>query len=127
MLELTVLYDASCAVCRDARAWLEPQPKFARLRFVAAGSPTAAAMFPQLNHAETLQDITVVDGSGQVYRGAKAWAMCLWATRSFREFSLKLTSPELWPLAKRMIAWVSRNRGRLARPGGWALRRLRRA
>jgi predicted DCC family thiol-disulfide oxidoreductase YuxK len=124
MRELTVLYDASCAVCRDARSWLEAQPKFARLRFVAAGSSAAAVMFPRLNHAETLREITVVDEAGQVYRGAKAWAMCLWATRAYRAWSLTLTSPELWPMAKRMIAWVSRNRGQLAEPGRWALRRL---
>jgi predicted DCC family thiol-disulfide oxidoreductase YuxK len=124
MRDLTVLYDATCALCIDARRWLEAQPKFVRLRFLPAGSPGAAARFPELNPADTLRDITVVDDAGNVYRGPKAWAMCLWATRSYRGWSQRLTSPELWPMAKRMIAWVSRNRGSLAPAGGWALRRL---
>ena len=124
MRDLTVLYDATCALCVDARSWLETQPKYVPLRFLPAGSPGAAARFPELNPADTLRDITVVDDTGRVYRGPKAWAMCLWATRSYRAWSQRLTSPELWPMAKRMIAWVSRNRGSLAPAGGWALRRL---
>ena len=124
MRELTVLYDASCALCSDARKWLEAQPTFVRLRFVAAGSKAAAAMFPELNPGDTLRDITVVDDTGKVYRGPKAWAMCLWATRGYRAWSQRLTSPELWPMAKRLIAWVSRNRGTLAPAGGWLLRRF---
>jgi predicted DCC family thiol-disulfide oxidoreductase YuxK len=124
MRELTVLYDATCTLCRDARAWLEAQPTYMRLRFLPAGSEEAAANFPELNPAYTLRDITVVDDQGGVYRGPKAWAMCLWATRSYRPWSQRLTSPELWPLAKRLIAWVSRNRGPLAPVGGWVLRRL---
>ena len=123
MRELTVLYDATCALCIDARSWLEVQPKFVQLRFLPAGSPGAAARFPELNPADTLRDITVVDDAGRVYRGPKAWAMCLWATRSYRAWSRRLTSPELWPMAKRMIAWVSKNRGPLAPAGGWVLRR----
>src|SRR5690348_3839452 len=75
MRDLTVLYDARCALCIDARRWLEAQPKFVRLRFLPAGSPGAAARFPELNPADTLHDITVVDDAGNVYRGPKAWAM----------------------------------------------------
>ena len=124
MPELTVLYDATCALCTDARTWLEAQPTYVRLRFVPAGSDDAAAMFPELSAADTLRDITVVDDAGQVYRGPKAWAMCLWATHGYRAWSQRLTSPELWPLAKRLIAWVSRNRASLAPAGSWVLRRV---
>jgi predicted DCC family thiol-disulfide oxidoreductase YuxK len=124
MRELTVLYDASCALCSDARTWLEAQPTFLQLRFLPAGSRDAATQFPELNPADTLRDITVVDDAGNVYRGPKAWAMCLWATRRYRAWSQRLTSPEMWPLAKRLIAWVSHNRGTLAPAGGFVLRRL---
>ncbi|MBK7643357.1 MAG: DUF393 domain-containing protein [Planctomycetes bacterium] len=42
---LTVLYDAQCGLCRRARRWLEAQPAYVPLEFVAAGSPAARA-FP---------------------------------------------------------------------------------
>jgi len=124
MRELTVLYDANCALCTDARKWLQAQPAYVRLRFIPAGSPAAIAKFPEMNAADTLRDITVIDEAGMVYRGPKAWAMCLWATRSYRGWSQRLTSPELWPMAKRLIAWVSRKRSSLAPAGGWVLRRM---
>ena len=115
--ELTVLYDASCRVCRSARDWLNGQPKYVSLRFVAAGSPRAKRLFPTLDHEATLRDITVIDNVGNVYRGAKAWVMCLWATREHRARAIALTTPALWPMAKRFIAWVSTNRGSLGGVG----------
>ena len=107
---LTVLYDARCQLCRKARSWLEGQPKYVPLEFVPAGSEEAWRLFPDLDHASTLRDLTVVGSGGELYRGAKAWVMCLWALREYRETALKLSTPETMPMARRLIAWVSRNR-----------------
>jgi predicted DCC family thiol-disulfide oxidoreductase YuxK len=107
---LTVLYDSSCALCRKARAWLQDQPKYVELEFVPADSLEARRLFPDLDHASTLRDLTVVGSGGELYRGAKAWVMCLWALREYRETALKLSTPETMPMARRLIAWVSRNR-----------------
>lgn len=107
---LTVLYDARCQLCRKARSWLEDQPKYVPLEFVAAGSDDARRLFPGLDPAWTLEDLTVVSAEGAVYRGAKAWVMCLWALRKYRETALRLSTPETMPVARRLIAWVSRNR-----------------
>ena len=124
MRHLTVLYDATCALCRNARVWLEREPTYVPLHFIAAGSPLAAQRFPALRIESTLRDITVVDESGHVYRGPKAWVICLWATRRYRAWALTLVRPEMWPLAKRLIAWVSRHRSRLGTIGGWVLGRM---
>jgi len=118
---LTVLYDARCEMCTRARRWLELEPTFVPLRFIAAGSPGARAAYPALDPRDTLREITVVDDRGHVYRGAKAWVMCLWATRRFRERALGLTSPELWPIAKRIAHWVSERRHRFGRLGAWLI------
>lgn len=109
---LTVLYDIRCAICCRARAWLESQPKFVALEYLAAGSQEARRRFPGLDHDNTLVDLTVVGPGGEVYRGAKAWIMCLWALRKYRGTALRLATPELMPSAKRLIAWVTRNRFR---------------
>lgn len=112
---LTVLFDDQCALCRRVRRWLDGQPKSFELRFVAIGSPRARLLFPQLDVAEALRDITVIDHRGRVFRGAKAWLMCLWALPAYRSMALQLSTPELMPMAKRCVAWVSRNRQQLSR------------
>ena len=118
---LTVLYDPACGLCRNARRWLAEQPTYVTLHFIAAGSSAARKLYPMLDHAATLTDITVIDDAGRVYRGARAWVMCLWATRAHRERAMRLSSPALWPLARRFVAWVSAHRGSLAGVGALVL------
>jgi hypothetical protein len=91
---------------------MQQQPRYVDLAFLPAGSKEARYRFPQLDHDRTKTELTVISDSGAVYRGAKAWVMCLWALREYRAWSLKLGSPELMPLARRFIAWISRNRFR---------------
>ncbi|HEV2846758.1 MAG TPA: DCC1-like thiol-disulfide oxidoreductase family protein [Thermoanaerobaculia bacterium] len=116
---LTVLYDGRCALCRRARAWLDDQPKYVPLDYVVAGSPEARRRFPGLDHDNTLVDLTVVGMNGEVYHGAKAWIMCLWALKKYRGTALRLATPELMPSARRIIAWVSRNRFRVGTTPAW--------
>jgi predicted DCC family thiol-disulfide oxidoreductase YuxK len=114
MRTLVVLYDVRCDLCRRIQGWLLSQPRYVELAFIPAGSEEAQRRFPQLDHRATLAELTVVSDQGAVYRDAKAWLMCLWALREYRSWSLKLSSPELMPIARRFIAWVSRNRFRWA-------------
>lgn len=116
MRSLTVLYDADCRVCCQARRWLERQPQLVALRFVPAASRAAARLYPELDPAETLRQITLVGDDGSVYRGAKAWVMCLWATERYRHFADKLASPKLMPRAQRFVARVSAERWRWSAP-----------
>lgn len=111
MRRLTVLYDAGCRVCRAAQGWLEQQPAYVELEFVAAGSDEAAGRFPGLRAEETLNDLTVVDDAGGVYRGAPAWVMCLWALQDYRRWAVWLAAPDKIGLARGIVAWVSRHRG----------------
>jgi predicted DCC family thiol-disulfide oxidoreductase YuxK len=122
MRELTVLYDPQCGLCRRAHAWLMSKPKYLELNFVPAGSEEARGLYPQLNHSLTLTDLTVISDEGAVYSGPKAWLMCLWALREYREWSLRLSSPELLPTAKRVISTISQNRYHLEGLGAVVLR-----
>ncbi|MFL6258347.1 MAG: thiol-disulfide oxidoreductase DCC family protein [Thermoanaerobaculia bacterium] len=116
---LTVLYDDRCALCRRARAWLADQPKYVSMAFLPAGSNEARRRFPDLDHGSSLEELTVVGWGGEVYRGAKAWVMCLWALKKYRSASLRLSEPEMIPVARRLIAWVSRNRFWIGEAAGW--------
>ncbi|MEU8225430.1 DCC1-like thiol-disulfide oxidoreductase family protein [Kribbella sp. NPDC048915] len=110
MRELTVLYDAGCGLCRRFKDWLAAQTPapdgyggVVRLRFVAAGSTDARALYPALDHAATLRDVTVVADDGAVYVGDRAWIMCLWATATHRHTAERLANPVLRPVARAMV------------------------
>ncbi|MFN7945182.1 MAG: DCC1-like thiol-disulfide oxidoreductase family protein [Blastocatellia bacterium] len=107
MRVLTVLYDANCNLCCRIRTWLLAQAKYVDLDFIAAGSAEAAARYPLLDHSATLKELTVVSESGEYYRGAGAWLMCLWALRDYRGWALRFSAPELMPLARRFVVRAS--------------------
>jgi predicted DCC family thiol-disulfide oxidoreductase YuxK len=112
METLTVLYDARCNLCSHLRAWLETQPTYVQLAFVPAGSPEAQRRFPGLDHAATTSELTAIGDDGAVYIEAKAFLMCLWALREYRAWSLRLSAPDMLPLARRIVLWVAQNRFR---------------
>ena len=114
MKTLTVLYDARCELCGRARAWLARQPKHVEMIYVAAGSDTAKALYPQLDHAKTLEDLVVIGDDGAFWMGAKAWIVALWALREYRAWALRLAGAGNFEQARRVIDSISRNRQRLS-------------
>jgi predicted DCC family thiol-disulfide oxidoreductase YuxK len=112
MRKLTVLYDARCNLCSRIRSWLETQPSYLELEFLPAGSEQARLRFPQLDHTTTTRELTVIDDQGGVYLEANAFLMCLWALRDYRAWALRLSTPEMIHLARRVVMWVSQNRFR---------------
>src|SRR5829696_3672022 len=99
-------------MCIYQRTWVEIQPAYVQLVFMPAGSPEAQPHFPRLDHAVTTSELTVIGDDGAVYIEAKAFLMCLWALRDYRAWSLRLSSPDMLPLARRVVLWVAQNRFR---------------
>ncbi|MFI1045685.1 thiol-disulfide oxidoreductase DCC family protein [Streptomyces griseoruber] len=116
---LTVLYDADCALCAFVRDWLVRQPQLVPVEPVAAGSAEAAARFPGLDHRATLEEITVVGDGGQVYRGAAAWIVTLWALREHRPLAHRLSTPAGARLAKGAVLAAAKWRGARRKETGW--------
>jgi predicted DCC family thiol-disulfide oxidoreductase YuxK len=117
---LTVLYDAACPLCRSARTWLAGQAPLVPLEFVAAGSDEARRRFPDLDHAATLRDITVVADAGAahaVYSGDAAWLTCLWALDGYRALAIRLAAPGLLPVARQVVAAAAALRRRTTGTG----------
>ncbi|MER6077516.1 DCC1-like thiol-disulfide oxidoreductase family protein [Streptomyces sp. NPDC001833] len=105
---LTVLYDAECTLCTHLRDWLGRQPQLVPLELVPAGSPEARTRFPDLDHSATLDEVTVVADSGQVYRDTAAWIVVLWALREQRPLAHRLSTPAGARLARGAVlaaAW----------------------
>ncbi|MFE7211656.1 thiol-disulfide oxidoreductase DCC family protein [Streptomyces sp. NPDC057611] len=118
---LTVLYDAECALCSFVRDWLAGQPQLVPLELLPAGSEQAGRSFPGLDHGATLDEVTVVGDSGQVYRGAAAWIVVLWALREHRPLAHRLSTPAGARLARGAVLAAAKWRG--GRWGGGAYRR----
>jgi hypothetical protein len=78
---------------------------------VAAGSSEARAAYPQLPPGE----LVVVADTGEVWLGNRAWIVCLWALREYRNLAFRLTSPGLLRFAQEAFSTISRSRLALAR------------
>ncbi len=118
MSALTVLYDPECGLCRRAHEWLAEQWKLVELVFVPCKSEEARRRFPHLDHDLTAKDLTVIGDQGEVYLGPKAWLMVLWALCQYREWSYRLSSPELLPTTRRVVSLISQNRYQIGRAAG---------
>lgn len=118
MSSLTVLYDQDCGLCRRAHEWLAQQSKLVDLIFVPCASDEARRKYPELNHELTKQDLTVIGENGAVFFGPKAWLMVLWALTRYRDWSYRLSSPELLPTTKRVVSAISQNRYQISRATG---------
>jgi len=112
---LAVLYDDQCGMCSHLRRWLERQPTFLPLRLLPLHSPTLATDFPGIERFGPSEKLVVAADNGSVWRGDSAWITLLWALPSGRELALKLSSPALRPLARRIVTAVSSNRIKLSR------------
>lgn len=116
MKRLYILYDAQCALCQHVRVWLGQQPAFVALSFLPLQSEEAGCRFPDLAELRPSEQLVVISDQGEVWRGERAWIMILWALREYREWSQRLASPMLLPLASRFCGVVSENRHALS---GW--------
>ncbi|MER6061578.1 DUF393 domain-containing protein [Streptomyces sp. NPDC001792] len=116
---LTVLYDAECGLCTHLRGWLARQPQLVPLELVPAGSDGARTRFPGLDHAATLDEVTVVGDSGQIYRGSRAWIVVLWALREHRPLAHRLSTPSGARLARGAVLAAAKWRGARRRDADW--------
>lgn len=110
MRNIFVLYDSTCALCGQCKHWITSQRQLVKVTFIAAASPDARRLFPNLEHERTEQELTAIGDSGEVYHGAKAWLMCLWSLADYRAWAARIATPELLPTAQKIIATISANR-----------------
>jgi predicted DCC family thiol-disulfide oxidoreductase YuxK len=116
MERLYVLYDSRCGLCSTAKWWLLRQPMLIDLRFIPAGSPLAARLFPGLSRpGDPPEELVVVSDQGGVYRDGSAWIMCLFALEEYRDWANRLAHPLLRPLARQAFSLLSRQRSRISR------------
>jgi predicted DCC family thiol-disulfide oxidoreductase YuxK len=116
MKTLYVLYDGKCAICRRLRAWLGQQIAYVPLAFIPLQAPDIEQRFPGIGALHPDAELFVISDEGEMWRGERAWIICLWALREYREWSQRLAHPALLPFARRACALISENRHALS---GW--------
>jgi predicted DCC family thiol-disulfide oxidoreductase YuxK len=109
---LTILFDPGCALCRRCRAWMLTQPSYLPLRFMACTGPEAQARFGAIPWLG--DELVVVGDRGEVWAGAAAFLVCLWALPAWRPWSYRLAAPAFAPLAERFFQLLSSRRRGLA-------------
>ena len=57
--------------------------------------------------------------TGEVWQGAGAWVMCLWALEEYRAWSARLAAPAMQAVAGKIVHWISGNRIGLSRLMGF--------
>jgi predicted DCC family thiol-disulfide oxidoreductase YuxK len=115
MNTLTIFYDARCGLCSRVRRWLVTQATYVRLEFLAYDSPAAQKRCPIITRLKADQEIVVMADTGEVWQGAAAWVMCLWALRDYREWSARFAGPTMQAVARKIVHLVSDNRLSLSR------------
>ena len=113
MTALTVLYDGSCALCLRCRDFLAEHASYVPIELLSCQSADARARFgavPWLG-----EELVVVSNDGDVWVGPAAFIMCLWALVDYRDWSYRLSGPELVPLAARFFQALSSRRRSVAR------------
>lgn len=112
MTTLTVLYDATCALCVRCRDYLARSPSYVPLELLACQSREARERYgavPWLG-----EELVVASDEGDVWVGAAAFIVCLWALVETREWSYRLSGTAFAPLAERFFVAFSSQRGRVA-------------
>ncbi len=82
------------------------------MRFIACHSEEARRAYgavPWLG-----EELVVVSNHGEVWAGPAAFITLLWALNDWREWSYRISGPELAPLAQRFFNAISSNRRSIA-------------
>ena len=109
---LTLLYDSRCALCIRCAVWMSRQESFVPIRFLACDSPEGRATYGSVPWLG--EELVVVSDRGEVWAGPAAFITALWALREWREWSYRISGPELAPLAGRFFHAISSNRRAIA-------------
>ena len=114
MKRMYVLYDGACGVCCRAVARLAWEPSYIQLRFAPAGSAMAQTKFAEALAGELGRQVVVVADTGEVYRGASAWIMVLYALKRWRPLAMRLATPTWRPWVERAIDFIGRHRHQMS-------------
>ena len=117
MAAAVLIYDGDCSLCRASALWLlrRAQAGGARdVEILPCRSADRRARFPQVEEAACLTAMQLVLPDGTVLSGADAVPELLHRIPRWRWLARGFALPGLRSLARRVYAWIARNRMRLS-------------
>lgn len=112
-----LIYDGDCSLCRASALWLLRRALAGGARDVEilpCRSAERHARFPQVDEAACLAAMQLVLPDGRVLSGADAVPELLLRIPRWGWLARVFAVPGLRPLARRVYAWIARNRMRLS-------------
>lgn len=111
----TLIYDAECSTCRASALWLMRRAlSSGALEILPCRSPVRSARFPQVSEAACLTAMQLVLSDGRILSGADAVPELLRRIRGWGWVAGVFALPGIRPLARRLYAWIARNRMRIS-------------
>ena len=85
-----VLYDAECGLCQRVRKWAMEQETLIPLEFLALQTSDLGERFVGIEAYHPEDEVVVVSDTGDLYQGAAAWIMVMYAMREFRSWAFTM-------------------------------------
>ena len=114
-----LIYDGECAMCRGSALWLMRLAlSGGALEILPCRSEPRRARFPRISDEACMEAMQLVLPDGQVLAGADAVPEILRRIPRWRWVAALFDLPRARPYARRVYAWVARNRMKIscARP-----------
>jgi len=106
----TLIYDGECGFCQGAVSWIRARSGPDAFEFLPCQDPERARRYPEMPQAECLTAMQLVLPDGRVLPGEKAIPEILKRLRGWRILAALFRVPGTGFVARRVYAWVARNR-----------------
>ena len=115
MGQAVLIYDADCAVCRASALWLMRRAlSRGELEILPCRSGARKQRFPQIAEETCLTAMQLVLPDGRVLAGADAVPELLRRVRGWGWVAAVFSLPGARPVARRVYAWIARNRMKIS-------------
>jgi predicted DCC family thiol-disulfide oxidoreductase YuxK len=111
----TLIYDGECSMCRASALWIMRRAlSGGALEILPCASAVRRTRFPQISEQACLTAMQLVLPDGRVLAGADAVPELLRRIRGWGWVAAVFALPGVRPVARRVYAWVARNRMRIS-------------
>jgi len=111
----TLIYDGECAMCRASALWIMRRAMDGgALEILPCRSAPRLARFPQVTDEQCMTAMQLVLPDGRVLPGADAMPELLRRMPRWRALASVFALPGMRPVARRVYAWIARNRMRVS-------------
>lgn len=111
----TLLFDGRCGMCSAWRAWIARHDRGDRITLLPYQDPAARHLAPGVPPERFEGEMQLILPDGQVVGGATAIAEALRVLPGYRWLGALLRWPPVLGVARRVYAFIARNRRRISR------------